>query len=363
MHFAWRRAHFAAAFFIAVLGLGIPATALASRAFGTRVLEEGMSGSDVSTLQKWLTIAGFKTPVLGDFGPITYGNVRRFERKYKLKVNGVVTAPVARELQAVVEDKTDGRAAGSGGGGAQVNPMSQITPPATSSAPTAPTPPGTGLFGGRVLKLGMRGPSIREMQEYLSAAGFPVTDDGDYGSATHSAVIAFEASKGLKQDGIMALTAANALRATVAAIDADNTGQKAVIAPDGLAIAPVDAPLVVKEVIAAANEIAMTPYLYGGGHAAWNSPGGYDCSGSVSFALHGGGLISAPVDSGELESYGQPGPGHWMTLYANGGHVYMTVAGLWFDTVAQSKANGEDRWSATRVSSAAGFVVRHPGGM
>jgi peptidoglycan hydrolase-like protein with peptidoglycan-binding domain len=315
-----------------------------------------MSGSDVSTLQRWLTIAGFKTPVVGVFGPITAGNVRAFERASKLAVNGIVTAPVARELEAVVEDKTDGHAAS---GGASVNPMA---PPPTAPAPTTITPPGTGLFGGRVLQLAMRGPSVREMQEYLSAAGFPVNDDGSFGTATQQAVEGFQTSKLLSANGIMDLSTSNALRATVAAIDADNTGQKAVLTPQGLAVAPVAAPPVVKEVIAAANTIATLPYIYGGGHASWTDTG-YDCSGSTSFALHGAGLISAPEDSGELESYGEPGPGAWITLYANGGHVYMNIAGLWFDTAAQSTANGDDRWSATRISPSEGFIVRHPGGL
>ncbi|MDQ6804608.1 MAG: peptidoglycan-binding protein [Actinomycetota bacterium] len=356
-HFAIRRVYIAAAF-VVVLGVGAPATALAARAFGTRVLQQGMSGSDVSTLQKWLTIAGFRTPVAGSFGPITDSNVRRFERAHNLTVDGVVTPPVARVLKAVVQDKTNGKAAG---GGASVNPMSS-TPTPTTPAPTTTTPAGTGLFGGHVLKSGMRGPSVREMQEYVSAAGFPVSDDGSFGSATQKAVIAFEASKVLAQDGIVSLAVANAMRAAVAAIDANNTGQKAVLTPAGLAVAPVNAPPVVKEVIAAANQIATLPYIYGGGHAAWTDTG-YDCSGSTSFALHGAGLIPAPEDSGELESYGQPGPGVWITLFANGGHVYMNVAGLWYDTAAQSSSNGQNRWSTTRISSASGFVVRHPGGL
>jgi peptidoglycan hydrolase-like protein with peptidoglycan-binding domain len=311
-------------------------------------------------LQRWLTIAGYRTPVAGVFGPITAGNVRRFESAHNLTPDGVLTRPVARVLKAVVQDKTNGRAA-SGGGGASVNPLSTIPTP-SAPAPTTITPPGTGLFGGRVLKKGMRGRSIRQMQEYLSAAGFPVADDGDFGSATQQAVLAFEASKSLAGDGIVSLRVANALRAAVAAIDANNTGQTAVIAPNGLAVAPVNAPPVVQAVIAAANQIATLPYIYGGGHATWTDTG-YDCSGSTSFALHGAGLITAPEDSGELETYGQPGPGVWITLYANAGHVYMKIAGLWFDTAAQSTTNGENRWSATRISSASGFVVRHPGGL
>jgi peptidoglycan hydrolase-like protein with peptidoglycan-binding domain len=356
-HSEFRRAYVAVAF-LAIVALGLPATALAARAFGTRVLQQGMSGGDVTTLQKWLTIAGFRTPAVGVFGPVTASNVRRFEAAHKLKVDGVVSRPVARELKAVVEDQTNGRAA-SGTGGASVNPMA---PPPSLAAPTTVTPVGTGLFGGRVLQVGMRGPSIRGMQEYLSAAGFPVTADGSFGSATKQAVMAFETSKGMSVDGIVNLAVANALRAVVAAIDANNTGAKAIIAPNGLAVAPVNAPQVVQQVIAAANLIATMPYIYGGGHATWTDTG-YDCSGSTSFALHGAGLISAPEDSGELESYGEPGVGAWITLYANAGHVYMNVAGLWFDTAAQSSSNGNDRWSATRISPTSGFVVRHPGGL
>ena len=347
--------------FAAVMAVGLPASALASRAFGARVLQQGMTGPDVSTLQKWLTIAGFKTPVVGIFGPITAGNVRRFERRYHLPANGVVTAPVARELQAIVADKTNGRAAGTGGATVTTAPPTP-TPPPAATTPTTSVPQTTGLFGGRVLKAGMRGRSVRLMQEYLIAAGFSVVNDGDFGSATQQQVIAFEASKGLPQDGIVSLTVANALRAAVASVDTNNTGQTAVIAPNGLAVAPAGAPLAVKQVIAAANLIATMPYIYGGGHATWVDAG-YDCSGSTSFALHGAGLIAAPEDSGEMESYGQAGAGSWITLYANAGHVYMHIAGLWFDTAAQSSSNGNDRWSATRISSRSGFVVRHPVGL
>jgi cell wall-associated NlpC family hydrolase len=210
--------------------------------------------------------------------------------------------------------------------------------------------------------MGMRGPSIREMQEYLSAAGFSATADGSFGSSTQQAVEAFETANSLPATGVMNLAGATALRATVAAIDSNNTGQKAVLTPTGLAVAPVNAPPVVKEVIAAANGIATLPYIYGGGHGNWIDTG-YDCSGTTSFALHGAGLIAAPEDSGELESYGEPGPGVWITLYANAGHVYMNIAGLWLDTAAQSSANGEDRWSYTRISPSGGFIVRHPGGL
>ena len=344
--------------FLSILVLGLPASALAARAFGSRTLSQGMAGSDVKALQQYLTLAGLKTPAIGVFGPITAANVRRFEAAHHLLANGVVTPPVARELAAIVEDVTGG-AAGASSGGALVNPMA---PPPTAPAPSTLTPVGSGLFGGRVLKMGMRGPSIREMQEYLSAAGFPVNADGTFGASTQKAVMAFQASRTMSANGVVSLPVANNLRATVAAIDANNTGARAVLAPNGLAVAPVSAPPVVKEVIAAANLIATMPYIYGGGHATWVDAG-YDCSGSTSFALHGAGLIAAPEDSGELESYGEPGPGAWITLYANAGHVYMNIAGLWFDTAAQSSSNGNDRWSPSRISPSSGFIVRHPGGL
>jgi hypothetical protein len=108
--------------------------------------------------------------------------------------------------------------------------------------------------------------------------------------------------------------------------------------------------------ISAANQIANTPYVYGGGHGSFQSSG-YDCSGSVSYVLHAGGLLSAPEDSSALESYGSPGPGQHITIYANSGHAWMTIDGRRFDT----GGGGGSRWkSAPR--SGAGFVVRHPAG-
>ena len=113
-----------------------------------------------------------------------------------------------------------------------------------------------------------------------------------------------------------------------------------------------------QEVIAAADEIATRPYVYGGGHGSFTSEG-YDCSGSVSYALHGGGLLSSPEDSTGLESYGEPGPGRYITIYADAEHAWMTIDGRRFDTVAL--AEDGSRWSDS-MASTAGFVVRHPTG-
>jgi cell wall-associated NlpC family hydrolase len=128
---------------------------------------------------------------------------------------------------------------------------------------------------------------------------------------------------------------------------------------DGRGVAPQDAPQIVRDVIRTGNVIAKTPYLWGGGHGGW-SASGYDCSGSVSFALAGAGLLDRPLTSGLLARWGAPGPGRWITIYANGGHVFMEVAGLRFDT-GGIRGSGT-RWQATRRSTS-GFVARHPEGL
>ncbi len=127
----------------------------------------------------------------------------------------------------------------------------------------------------------------------------------------------------------------------------------------GMVQPPADAPEAVKRMIAAGNAIATLPYIWGGGHASFQAAG-YDCSGSVSYVLAAAGLLSAPEVSGDFESYGDPGPGRWVTIYANAIHVWMTIAGWRFDTVAL--AEGGTRW-AQGGGEFAGFVVRHPVGL
>jgi cell wall-associated NlpC family hydrolase len=131
------------------------------------------------------------------------------------------------------------------------------------------------------------------------------------------------------------------------------------VLPDGRAVAPRDAPQIVRDVINAGNVIAKTPYLWGGGHGTWSSVG-YDCSGSVSFALAGAGLLDSPLTSGLLAKWGAAGAGRWITIYANGGHVFMVVAGLRFDT-GGLRGSGT-RWQPT-ARSTDGFVARHPEGL
>lgn len=136
-------------------------------------------------------------------------------------------------------------------------------------------------------------------------------------------------------------------------------GARAKVLPDGTAVAPRDAPTVVRDIIRTANVIAKTPYLWGGGHGSWSAVG-YDCSGSVSFSLAGAGLLGAPLTSGQLAQWGAAGPGRWITIYANAGHVFMEVAGLRFDT-GGLRGNGT-RWQVA-ARSTSGFTARHPAGL
>jgi hypothetical protein len=126
------------------------------------------------------------------------------------------------------------------------------------------------------------------------------------------------------------------------------------------ALAPAQAPAAVKRVIAAANHIRTTPYIWGGGHLSWVDKG-YDCSGSVSYALHGGKLLESPLVSGSFTTWGEAGPGRWITIYANKAHVYMVVAGLRFDTGGDVEGETGPRWHA-EPAYPKGFIVRHPVG-
>lgn len=132
------------------------------------------------------------------------------------------------------------------------------------------------------------------------------------------------------------------------------------IGGDGALPIPAGVPEVIQKVVAGANAIADFPYVYGGGHASFVD-NAYDCSGSVSYALAAGGLLSAPETSGELESWGVPGPGKYITVYANAGHTYMYVDGILFDTAGRSGPYAS-RWQAGGTDNT-GYVVRHYPGL
>ncbi len=129
---------------------------------------------------------------------------------------------------------------------------------------------------------------------------------------------------------------------------------------DGDAIPPSNAPLAVRAVIEAANQIDDLPYIWGGGHGSFTASG-YDCSGAVSYALHGGGFLSSPLDSTGFEVWGEPGGGNWITVFATSGHAWAYIAGLRWDTGGPGGGNGP-RWSTVMRDDASSFVARHPSG-
>lgn len=132
---------------------------------------------------------------------------------------------------------------------------------------------------------------------------------------------------------------------------------------DGLAAAPMSAPAVIQQIVWAGNQIIGLPYIFGGGHASFTSPG-YDCSGTVSFALHGASLLTTPEDSSEFMVWGSHGVGRWVAIFSNAGHAYMTVAGLRLDTSAADDPSNQQgpRWRPLRQANT-GFTVRHPLGL
>ena len=137
------------------------------------------------------------------------------------------------------------------------------------------------------------------------------------------------------------------------------------LSADGLASAPPSAPAKVAAIITAANQVARAPYRYGGGHGGVKGKeiwvdSAYDCSGSVSFALASAGYLDSPMDSTALARFGKPGPGKWVTIYANAGHAFMEVGGARFDTVGLRQSGS--RWQPA-YRSISGFTARHPPGL
>lgn len=226
-------------------------------------------------------------------------------------------------------------------------------------------------LGDRVpLRRGMRGHDVKVMQDFFRRVGLRVRLDGRFGPATYRALRRFEKRAGRPVDGVVDRGDITTLRRVLsqggfrivkaqAPSPPPADGPKAVLNPDGTATAPAGAPPEVAQIIASGNEIATAPYRYGGGHGRWKDSG-YDCSGSVSYALHGAGLLETSRDSTGFETYGVPGAGRWVTTYANSGHMYMVVAGLRFDTSGRSK--GGSRWQ-TALRPTSGYVVRHPKGL
>jgi peptidoglycan hydrolase-like protein with peptidoglycan-binding domain len=258
-------------------------------------LKRGAKGPRVAFVQK---VLGLNVDRI--FGKQTKRAVKRFQHRHGLTADGIVGLATWGALKRA-RGGTSGSARGGGGG-------------------------------------------VRLLQRALGIAA-----DGIFGPGTYAAVKRFQRGKGLTPDGIVG-------PATWAALG--KTGITSVLKRRRGGSAGSGLPIAVRRVIAAGNRIAHKPYEYGGGHGSF-SDSGYDCSGSVSYALHGGGLLGAPLDSGEFMSYGAAGKGRHITIYANPGHVYMVVHGRRFDTTGRSSGS---RWQWAQRSSS-GYTVRHPPGL
>jgi cell wall-associated NlpC family hydrolase len=281
---------------LAALALLAPAAAAQS----TKPLKRGSHGARVAQVQRWLGLTPDRI-----FGPATKRAVKRFQRRHGLTVDGVVGPATWRALRRAAHAGSSGRHS-----------------------------------GGHI----SRRAAVRQLQRALG-----ITVDGVFGPATKAAVKRFQRAHGLAADGIVGPATWSAL---------GHRGRTIVLKRRG-GTHRAGGGSIVARVIAAANRIATTPYKYGGGHASF-SDSGYDCSGSVSYALHGGGLLSSPLDSTALMSWGRAGRGRRITVYANSGHAYMVIDGRRFDTTG--RASTGTRWQPDGRSSA-GYVARHPAGL
>ena len=270
---------------------------------------------DVRALQTSLGL-----PADGVFGPQTQRAIKRYQRRHGLGVDGVV-GPATRT------------ALGLGPGPVLKRRSASHRRSHTRAA----------RRGGRH----KRGGGVRALQQRLGLAA-----DGVFGPGTEAAVKSFQSSHGLTPDGVVGPMTRRALglgsgpvlkrRGSGSAGGGGGGGNGAVW-----------------RVIKAGNRIAHKPYKYGGGHGRYFDSG-YDCSGSISFALHFAGLLRTPLDSTGFMSYGEPGRGRHITIYANAGHAYMVVDGRRFDTSAIGETGS--RWTSTHRSSS-GYTVRHPRGL
>ena len=291
-----------------LLAAAVLAVALPTASAEAEPLKRGAHGARVVQLQRALHL-----PTDGLFGPGTRRAVRSFQRRHHLHVDGIVGAGTWRMIR---------RARGAHHAAART----------TASR----------------ARVAHRGPSVRLAQRKLA-----VDADGVFGPGTARAVRRFQRRHGMVADGIVgpgtwAALGVRGRHPVLKALHLRSVGSRRRGIPSG-----------VWRAIAAGNRIATLPYVYGGGHASFNASG-YDCSGSVSYVLHHAGLLRRPLDSGQLESYGAPGRGRFITVYANAGHAFMVIRGRRFDTSGQS-ASGS-RWQpGTR--SPAGYVVRHPPGL
>jgi peptidoglycan hydrolase-like protein with peptidoglycan-binding domain len=316
-------------------------------------------GATVARLQSAL-----KLPADGEFGPETEAAVRRLQARHGLTVDGVVGPATWSAIDAHGEETLT------------PPPSALPAPPQTHDAKAAATiavsneSAGSGEAPAKPSGSPASGNPIARLQHALG-----MSPDGEFGAETESAVRRLQARHGLNVDGVvgaetwalLGISSEPELKPPASAIVHEHSeGGSSGASSEGGSTTSTggggggggEGSSVVARVIAAGEEIATRPYQWGGGHGSFQSAG-YDCSGSVSYALHGGGLLSSPLDSTGFESYGEAGPGSHITIYANSEHVYMVVDGRRFDTVAQQESGS--RWSSS-MTGTSGYVVRHPAG-
>ncbi len=321
-------------------------------------LKPGASGTEVTKLQQLLNRVGIKVEVSGRYRYATARAVQRFQLAAVLPTSGIAGPKTLARLRAGAGGPA--RAATSGGVG-----FGAATVRARKLGDRMP------------LTRGMSGRDVRQLQSFLRGAGVRsvAKPSGEFDGHTAAAVKRFEAHVTRHVDGVVDAGDIYRLVRIVGDTarpggDGDPAGvelgvlplaqgDKATLTADGQAIAPESAPAAVRAIIAAGNHIATKPYIFGGGHGSWNAAG-YDCSGSVSYALRGAGLLTRPLASYDYFTWGASGPGSWVTLYTNSGHIFMVVAGLRFDTSGHGP--GGSRWQRD-VRSASSYVVRHPEGL
>jgi peptidoglycan hydrolase-like protein with peptidoglycan-binding domain len=273
-------------------------------------LKKGHKGERVAFVQRTL---GLKAD--GIFGPATKRAVKSFQRRKGLTVDGIVGPATWSALQRVSRKRAAARKRAASRKNRSAKP-----------------------------KVRSRGALVKVLQRRLR---LPV--DGVFGPQTRAAVKRFQRARGLYPDGVVGPQTWRAL---------GRPGTKVVLKSAKLKPRSRGRGRVVRRVIAAANRIASKPYKWGGGHGRWRDTG-YDCSGSVSYALHGGGLLKRSRDSSGFMRYGKPGKGKRITIYANPGHVFMVINGRRFDTSGQRTTGS--RWQPT-MRSTRGYVARHPAG-
>jgi cell wall-associated NlpC family hydrolase len=255
--------------------------------------------------------------------------------------------------------------AGCGGSGSRTDPPAKGDPPARSATGTTTKAAGGGVVASAVAGSSTRKHSsgvAKEVADPLEADSYPAPASVHHSAATApvkagEAIVAAgapsnaEVRKELQQMQAVERSAKQTQKRTLVPVPGGES-----IGGNGTIPIPTNVPEVVQKVIAGANEIADFPYVYGGGHASFID-NAYDCSGSVSYALAAGGLLSAPETSGQLESWGAPGPGKYITVYANAGHTYMYVDGVLYDTAGRSGVYAS-RWQVGGTDNE-GYVVRH----